>query len=74
MLRVFEYIVLGKLFELKRDEVTGEWRRLHKEELYALYPPPNITPVIKLRRMGWTRHVARVRERRGVYTFFGEET
>ena len=69
MLRVFEYIVLGKLFELRRDEVTREWRRLHKEELCALYSPPNIIPVIKLRRMGWTSHVARVREMRDVYTF-----
>jgi hypothetical protein len=46
-LRVFENRVLRRIFGSKRDEVTGEWRRLHKEELYALYPSLNIIRVIK---------------------------
>jgi hypothetical protein len=46
-LRVFENRVLRRIFRLKRDEVTGEWRRLHNKELYALYSSPNITWVIK---------------------------
>ena len=51
----------------KRDEVTGEWRKLHNEELNDLYSLPNIVPVIKSRRMRWAAHVARMGERRGVY-------
>jgi hypothetical protein len=51
----------------KRDEVTGEWRRLHKEELNSLYSLPNIVRVIKSRRLRWAGHVARMGERRGVY-------
>jgi hypothetical protein len=46
-LRVFENRVLRRIFGPKRDEVTGEWRRLHKEELYALYSSPNIIRVMK---------------------------
>jgi hypothetical protein len=46
-LRVFESRVLRRIFEPKRDEVTGEWRKLHNEELYALYSSPNIIWVIK---------------------------
>jgi len=49
------------------DKATGEWRKLHKEELTDLYSSPNIIRVIKSRRMGWVGQVARVRERRGVY-------
>jgi hypothetical protein len=49
------------------DEVTGEWRRLHNKELYALYSSPNIIRVIKSRRLRWARHVARMGERRGAY-------
>jgi hypothetical protein len=52
--------VLRKIFGLKRDEVSGEWRRLHNEELYALYSSPNISRVIKSRRMRWEGHVARM--------------
>jgi hypothetical protein len=52
---------------LRRDEVTGEWRRLHNEELIDLYSSPNIVRVIKSRRMRWTGHVARMGERRGAY-------
>jgi hypothetical protein len=50
-LRVFQNRVLRRIFGPKRDEVTGEWRRLHDEELYALYSSPNIIRVIKLRRL-----------------------
>jgi hypothetical protein len=52
---------------LKRDEVTGEWRRLHNKELYALYSSPNIIWGIKSRRLRWAGHVARMGERRGAY-------
>ena len=51
----------------KRDDVTGEWRKLHNEELNDLYCSPNIVRVIKSRRMRWEEHVARVGEGRGVY-------
>jgi len=59
--------VLRKIFEPKRDEVTGEWRKLHNEELNDLYCSTNIVRVIKSRRMRWAGHVARMGERRGVY-------
>jgi len=59
--------VLKRIFGPKRDEVTGEWRKLHIEELNDLYCSPNIFRVIKSRRMRWARHVARMGERRGVY-------
>jgi hypothetical protein len=59
--------VLRRIFGPKRDEVTGQWRRLHNGKLYALYSSPNIIQVIKSRRMVWTRHVARMGERRGAY-------
>ena len=52
----------------RRDEVTGEWRRLHNEELSDLYSSPNIVRMIKSRRMRWAGHVARMGEERGVYT------
>jgi hypothetical protein len=55
-LRVFENRVLRKIFGPKRDEVTGEWRRLHNEELSDLYSSPNIVRVIKSRRMRWAGH------------------
>ena len=64
---MFENRVLRRIFEPKRDEVTGEWRKLHNEELNDLYCSPNIVRVIKLRRMRWVEHVARMGERRGVY-------
>jgi hypothetical protein len=66
-LRVFENRVLRRIFGPKRDEVTGEWRRLHNKELYALYSSPNISRVIKSRRLRWAGHVARMGERRGAY-------
>jgi hypothetical protein len=59
-LRVFENTVLRKIFGPKRDEVTGQWRRLHNEELNDLYSSPTIIRVIKSRRMRWAGHVARM--------------
>jgi len=66
-LRVFENMVLRRVFEPRRDEVTGEWRSLHNEELNDLYSSPNIVWVMKSRRMRWDGHVARMGEERGVY-------
>jgi hypothetical protein len=57
-LRVFENMVLRRIFGPNRDEVPEEWRKLHYEELNDLYPSPNIVRVIKLRRMRWARPVA----------------
>ena len=67
-LRVLENKVLRRIFGPKRDAVTGEWRKLHNEELNDLYSSPNIVWVIKSRRMRWAEHVARTGERRGVYS------
>jgi len=64
-LRVFENMVLRRIFEPRRDEVTGEWRRLHDEELNDLCSSPNIVRVIKLRRMRRAGHVVRMGEERG---------
>jgi len=66
-LRVFENRVLRRIFGPKRDGVTGEWRKLHNEELNDLYCSPNIFWVIKSRRMRWAGNVAHMGERRGVY-------
>jgi hypothetical protein len=54
----------------KRDEVTGDWRKLHNEELHGLYSSPSIVRVIKARRMRWAGHVARTGEVRGAYNIF----
>jgi hypothetical protein len=59
-LRVFENKVLRRIFGPKRDEVTGEWRKLHNEELRDLYSSPCIIRLIKPRRMRWAGHVARM--------------
>ena len=64
---MFENMVLRRIFGPRRDEVTGEWRRLHNEELNDLYSSANIVRVIKWRRMRWAGHVARMGEERGVY-------
>jgi hypothetical protein len=66
-LRLFENSVLRRIFEPKRDEVRGEWRKLHYEELNELYCSPNIVLVIKSRKMRWVGYVARMGKRRGVY-------
>jgi hypothetical protein len=57
-LKVFENKVLRRVFELKRDEVTGEWRKLHNEELDDLYSSPSIIRIIKAMRTRWAEHVA----------------
>jgi len=64
-LRVFENMVLRRIFGPRRDEVTGEWRRLHDEDLNGLYSSPNIVRVIKSRIMRWARHVACMGEEGG---------
>jgi hypothetical protein len=65
-LRVFENRVWRRVFGPKRDEVTGEWRKLHNEELNDLFTLPNIVQVVKSRRMRWAGHGARMEEERGV--------
>ena len=72
-LRVFENRVLRRKFGPEGDEVTGEWLKLHNEELNDLYSPI-IVRVIKSRRMTWARHVPRMGESRGVYRFLSGKT
>jgi hypothetical protein len=67
-LRVFENGVLRRIFGPKRDEVTGQWRKLHSGELHNLYSSPDIVRQIKSRRMRWVGHVARMGEGRNVYS------
>ena len=66
-LRVFENRMLRRIFGPKRDEVTGEWRKLHNEELNDLCSLPNMVRVVKSRRMRWAGHVARMGKDRGVH-------
>jgi hypothetical protein len=66
-LRVLENGVLRRIFGPKRDEMTGDWRKLHNEELHNLYSSPNIIRMIKSRRMKWAGHVARMGETRNAY-------
>jgi hypothetical protein len=71
---VFENRLLRRIFGPKRDEVTMEWRKLHKEELNELYSSTNIVGFIKSRRMRLAGHVANMGERRGVYRVSVGET
>jgi hypothetical protein len=64
---VFENRVLRRIFGPKRKYVTGEWTKLHSEDLHILCSSPNIIRQIKLRRMKWAGHVARMGEERNVY-------
>jgi len=66
-LRVFENRVLRIVFGSKRDEVIGEWRKLHNEELRDLYSLPSIVRVVKSRRVRWMGHVERMGNGRGVH-------
>jgi hypothetical protein len=66
---MFENRVLRRIFGPKRVEVTGEWRKLHNEELHDLYSSTSIVRIMKLRRMIWAVHVARMGEKRNVYRF-----
>jgi hypothetical protein len=72
-LRVFKNWVLRKIFGPKRDKVTGEWRRLHKKELYAPYASPNSIWVIKSRRWRWAGHVAHMGAGKRCINGFGGE-
>ena len=67
-LRVFDNRVLRRIFGPKRDEVLGEWRKLHNDEISDLYSSPDIVRVIKS-RLGWAGHAARMGERRSVHRF-----
>jgi hypothetical protein len=66
-LRAFENRLLRRIYEPKRDEVTGEWRKLQSGELHNLYSSPDIIRQIKSRRMRWAGHVARKGEGRNVH-------
>jgi hypothetical protein len=68
---VFENRVLRRMFGPKKDEVTGEWRKLHNEELHNLYSSPDIIRQVNSRRMGWAGHVACMGEERKVYKVLG---
>jgi len=71
---VFKNRLLRKIFGPKRDEGTGEWRKLHKEELNNRYSSPNIVRVMELKIIKWAGHVARMAERRAVYRVLEGET
>jgi hypothetical protein len=68
---VFESRMLRRIFDPKRDEVTGDWRKLYNEELHNLHSSPSIIRTIKSRRMRWAEHVAHIGV---VHTVFLEET
>jgi hypothetical protein len=65
--------VLRRIFGPKRDEVTGEWRKLHNKELHELYSSPRIIRITKSRRMRWAGHVARMEEKRNAYRLLVEK-
>jgi hypothetical protein len=65
--------VLRRIFGPKRDEVKGDWRKLHNEELHNLYSSPNIIRMIKSRKMRWAGHVARMGEKRNAYRILVEK-
>jgi hypothetical protein len=65
---VFHNRALRRIFGTKRDRVTGGWRKLHNEELHNVYSSPSIIRIIKCRRMRWAGHVARMGEKRIVYS------
>jgi hypothetical protein len=59
--------MLRRIFGSKRDEVTGGWKKLHNEELHDLYSPPSLIKIMKLRKMRWAWHAARMGEKRNAY-------
>ena len=69
-LRVFENKALRKIFGAKRDEISGEWRKLHNAELHAFYSSPNIIRNLKSRRLRWAGHVARMEQFRNACRVF----
>jgi hypothetical protein len=69
---VFENRVLRRIFGLKSDEMTGEWRKLHNEELRELYSSPSIIRMIESRRMRWAGHVARMGDKTNAYRLLVE--
>ena len=71
---MFESMAMRKVFEPNRDEVTGEWRRLHNEELYDLYSTTNIIRVTKSRLMRWAGHVARIGDKKRCIQGLGGDT
>jgi hypothetical protein len=64
---LFENRVLRRIFGPKKDEASGEWKKLHNEELHDLYSSPSIIRIMKARRMRWAGHVARMGEKRNAY-------
>ena len=72
-LRVFENKVGRRIFGAKRDEITGEWRKLHNAELHALYCSPNIIRNLKWSRLRWAEHVARLEQFRNAYRVLAEK-
>jgi hypothetical protein len=72
-LRMFENRVLRRIFGPKKDEVTGDWRKLHNKKLHDLYSSPSVIRIIKSRRMRWVGHVARM-GRRGTLIDYWWET